>query len=192
MTTAILVIDMQNGFCHPKGSLPLAGFGLPSMDEVITENSTMIAAGRSAGLPIVYTRHVFRPDFLDVPARMRGVLPLDPPPLVRGSWDADILDELAPQPDDRIIDKNRYDAFLYTDLEVVLRAMGIHHLIVSGVVTSVCVESTVRSAEQRDFTVSVAADCTSAPNDAHEPALAAMAAIFATVGPWRDLLAMRR
>jgi len=188
MTAAVLVIDMQNGFCHPKGTLPLAGFGLPRMDEVIAENAALINAARTAELPIVYTRHVFRPDFLDVPERMRGVLPLDPPPLVRGSWDADVVDELAPLLDDRIIDKNRYDAFLYTDLEVVLRAMGIRHLLVSGVVTSVCVESTVRSAEQRDFAVSVAADCTSAPDEAHEPALAAMAAIFATVGPWRELM----
>lgn len=188
MTTAVLVIDMQNGFCHPKGSVPLAGLGLPRIDEVITENAAMIAAGRSAGFPVVYTRHVFRADFLDTPERMRGVLPLDPPPLVRGSWDADVIDELTPHPADRIIDKNRYDAFLYTDLEVVLRAMGVRHLIVSGVVTSVCVESTVRSAEQRDFGVSVASDCTSAPEGAHEPALAAMAAIFATVSPWRELL----
>jgi ureidoacrylate peracid hydrolase len=186
--TAVLVIDMQNGFCHPEGSLPSAGLGLPNMEKVVTANAELLAEARATGLPVIYTRHVFREDLLDVPARVRGLMPTDPKPLVRGSWDADVIDELEPAPGDRIIDKNRYDAFLYTDLEVVLRAMGIRRLLVTGVVTSVCVESTVRSAEQRDFEVFVASDCTSAQDEAHEPALAAMAAVFATVGTWRELL----
>jgi ureidoacrylate peracid hydrolase len=186
--TAVLVIDMQNGFCDPDGSLPSAGFGLPNMEAVVAENAALLAAARAAGLPVIYTRHVFRDDLVDVPARVRGSLPVEPPPLVRGSWDADVIDELEPVAADKIIDKNRYDAFLYTDLEVVLRAMGVHRLLVTGVVTSVCVESTVRSAEQRDFEVFVASDCTSAQDGAHEPALAAMAAVFATVGNWRELL----
>jgi ureidoacrylate peracid hydrolase len=186
---AVLVIDMQNGFCHPSGSLPSAGRALPGMPAVIAANAQLIAAARTAGLPVIYTRHVFRPDLLDVPRRVAGLLPDEPKPLVRGSWDAEVIDELKPMEGDRIIDKNRYDAFLYTDLEVVLRAMGVRRLLVTGVVTSVCVESTVRSAEQRDFDPYVASDCTSAPDGAHEPALAAMAAVFATVGTGHELLA---
>jgi ureidoacrylate peracid hydrolase len=188
MSTAILVIDMQNGFCHEQGSLPLAGLGLPNTPSVVAENRALLAEARVMGLPVYYTRHVFRADFLDVAPRAKALLPLDPPPLVRGSWDGAVIDELTPADVDTIIDKNRYDAFLYTDLEVVLRANGIKRLLVTGVVTSVCVESTVRSAEQRDFEVFVASDCTSAANSMHDPALAAMAAIFATVGPWRELL----
>jgi len=190
MTTAVIVIDMQNGFCHPEGSLPLAGLGLPNMPSVVEENAALIASAREHGLPVIYTRHVYRPDFVDLPGRMKGVIPLDPPPLVRGSWDGDVIDELAPQAGDHIIDKNRFDAFLYTDLEVVLRAMGVDTILVTGVVTSVCVESTVRSGQQRDFEVLVASDCTSAGAEAHEPALAAMAAVFAEVGPWRQVLAL--
>jgi ureidoacrylate peracid hydrolase len=189
MDTAVLVIDMQNGFCHPEGSLPSAGLGLPNMPEVIAATAELLATARAAGVPVIYTRHVFRPDLLDVPARVAGVLPDEPKPLIRGSWDADVIDELKPAEGDRIIDKNRYDAFLYTDLEVVLRAMGVQRLLVTGVVTSVCVESTVRSGEQRDFDPYVASDCTSAAEGAHEPALAAMAAVFATVGPGQELLA---
>ncbi len=187
MDTAVLIIDMQNGFCHEQGSLPLAGMGLPNMPAVVGTTAELLAAARSEGVPVVYTRHVFRPDFLDAPARLFDMLPRSPEPLVRGSWDAEVIDELAPTAADTIIDKNRYDAFLYTDLEVVLRGLGVTRLLVTGVVTSVCVESSVRSAEQRDFEVSVAADCTSAPVGAHEPALAAMAAVFATVGGWREL-----
>jgi ureidoacrylate peracid hydrolase len=185
---ALLVIDMQNGFVHPKGSLPSIGITLPDMDAVTAANADLIAAARAANVPVVYTRHVFRDDLLDVPARSRSMLPPDFTLLVRGSWDADVVDELTPEPGDRIIDKNRYDAFLYTDLEVVLRAMGVRRLLVTGVVTSVCVESTVRSAEQRDFDVYVASDCTSAEPALHAGALAAMAAIFATVGTGKELL----
>jgi len=188
MTAAILVIDMQNGFCHEDGSLPRAGLGQPNMPSVTAENQALLSEARALGLPIYYTRHVYRPDFLDAAPRTKALLPLDPPPLVRGTWDADVIDELTPVPADTIIDKNRYDAFLYTDLEVVLRANGIKRLLVTGVVTSICVESTVRSAEQRDFEVFVAADCTSAAAGVHEAALAAMASVFATVGPWRELL----
>jgi ureidoacrylate peracid hydrolase len=185
---ALLVIDMQNGFVHPEGSLPSAGISLPDMDAVTAANADLIAGARAAGVPVIYTRHVFRDDLLDVPARTRKMLPPDLTLLVRGTWDADVIDELTPEPGDRIIDKNRYDAFLYTDLEVVLRAMGVKRLLVTGVVTSVCVESTVRAAEMRDFDVYVARDCTSAAETAHEPALAAMAAIFATVGTGKELL----
>lgn len=186
---AVLVIDMQNGFCHPDGSVPRYLEPLPRMAEVVAANADLLAAAREAGLPILYTRHVFRPDRLDAPPSTVAAFPADAEPLLRGSWDADIIDELAPEPDDVIIDKNRFDAFLYTDLEVVLRALGVRRLLVTGVVTSICVESTVRSAQQRDFTVHVAEDCTSAPADQHQAALDVMAYIFATVAPWKACLA---
>jgi len=99
-----------------------------------------------------------------------------------------VIDELKPAEGDRIIDKNRYDAFLYTDLEVVLRAMGVQRCSSRGGHERLCrVDGAV--GEQRDFDPYVASDCTSAADGAHEPALAAMAAVFATVGPgqicWR-------
>lgn len=189
MKTAVLVIDMQNGFIHEKGSLPTQGLALPDVPAVIAENAALLAEARELGLPIVYTRHVFRPDFVEAPPKMKAVLPMNPPPLVRGSWDADVHDDLAPAAGDAIIDKSRYDAFLYTDLETVLRGLGVTRLLVTGVVTSICVESTVRSGQQRDFEMMVAADCTSAPPQFHQPALEIMANTFAEVGPWRELIA---
>lgn len=189
MKTAVLVIDMQNGFVHPEGSLPANGFGLPDMPAVIAENGAMIAAARAKGLPIIYTRHVYRGDRIEMPRSMQERQgELDRPSLIRGSWDADVVDELRPHGDDYIVDKNRFDAFLYTDLEVVLRGLGVKQLLVSGVVTSVCVESTVRSGYQRDFDIMVAADCTSAPPQFHTPSLEVMAELFAQVGDWRSLL----
>ena len=189
MTTAVLVIDMQNGFVHESGSLPRNGMGLPNTTEVIAENQALLAATRALGLPVIYTRHVFRPDFVEVPARMDLLKTMTPVPLVRGSWDADVVDELAPAAGDVIIDKSRYDAFLYTDLETVLRGLGVTRLLVTGVVTSICVESTVRSGHQRDFDMLVAADCVSAAESQHGPALEVMGAVFAEVAPWRELVA---
>lgn len=189
MDFAVLVIDMQNGFCDPAGSLPSIGRRLPNMGAVVAANAELLAEARDAAVPVVYTRHVYRPDRLDVPTRVIGMLPEGFSSLIRGSWDADVIDVLKPHESDRIIDKNRYDAFLYTDLELVLRAMGVKRLLVTGVVTSICVESTVRSAAQRDFDPYVASDCTSAADGAHESALASMAPLFATVGTGRTLLA---
>ncbi|GAA1504305.1 cysteine hydrolase family protein [Nocardioides humi] len=189
MTTALLVIDMQNGFVHDKGSLPSNGNGLPNTAAVIAENRDLIAEARRLGVPVIYTRHVFRPDFVEAPARMEMLKTMEPAPLVRGSWDAEVVDDLAPADGDVIIDKSRYDAFLYTDLETVLRGKGITRLLVTGVVTSVCVESTVRSGHQRDFDMLVASDCVSAPESQHGPALEVMAAVFAEVAPWRELVA---
>ncbi|MDF0528959.1 cysteine hydrolase [Tsukamurella sp. 8F] len=188
MTTAVLIIDMQNGFVHPRGSLPSAGRGLPYMEAVTAANVALIAAARERSVPVIYTRHVYRADRVDLPRMVADSLPLHPPALLRGSWDAAVIDELAPEPGDTIVDKNRYDAFLYTDLEVVLRARGISRLVVGGVVTSVCVESTVRSGQQRDFDMYVAADATSAPIAQHQPALDMMATLFAAVGPGSQML----
>ena len=70
MTTAVLVIDMQNGFCHERGTLPMAGLGLPDMEAVVVENAALLAAARERGLPVIYTRHVYRDDFLDLPPRL--------------------------------------------------------------------------------------------------------------------------
>jgi ureidoacrylate peracid hydrolase len=187
--TVALVIDMQNGFLHPEGSLPRAGVALPDPEDLVAESQRMLEEVRRAGVPVVYTQHVHRPDFVEVPPRRLAQLPTDPPPLVRGSWDAEIVDGLKPGPHDYVVQKSRYDAFLYTDLEVVLRGLGARRVLVSGVVTSVCVETSVRSGEQRDFEMLVAADCCSGPRPQHDASLSMMASLFATVGPWRELVA---
>jgi ureidoacrylate peracid hydrolase len=186
MTAALLVIDMQNGFIHADGSCAAAGITLDGIDRVTASSVAMVEAARAAHLPIVYTRHQYRADFLDAPPKLLAMLNAEAAPLVAGGWDAAVADELKPLDGDTIVDKNRFDAFLYTDMEIVLRALGVRTLLVGGVVTNVCVESTVRSAAQRDFEVVVAADCCAAAPGFHDPALAAMAAVFATVTDWKS------
>jgi ureidoacrylate peracid hydrolase len=184
---ALLVIDMQNGLLHPEGSVTRDSDPMFEVERVVAESVQLVAEARSAGLPVIYTQHVFRPDYVDVPVRLRSraLFKVGAHSLVKGSWDAAVADELKPLDGDLVVEKNRYDAFLYTDLELVLRTIGIGHLLVCGVATNVCVESTVRSAEQRDFKVTVASDCTSGAAEYHHAALAAMAYIAADVLPWR-------
>jgi ureidoacrylate peracid hydrolase len=184
---ALLVIDMQNGFVHPEGSVSRDGGPMLEVERVMAETVQLVAEARAAGLPVIYTQHVLRPGFFDVPSRLRArdLFHQGEDTLVTGSWDAAVADELKPLESDLVVEKNRYDAFLYTDLELVLRTLGVGRLLVCGVATNVCVESTVRSAEQRDYEVTVASDCTSGPAEYHHAALAAMAYIAADVVPWR-------
>ena len=114
MSNALIVIDMQNGFIHPDGSLPSLGMAMPGIESVVAENEAAIAAARCAGIPVIYTRSVFRPGMVDLPMRMGGFLPPEFELLERGSWDAEIHADLTPAEGEAVIDKNRYDAFLNT------------------------------------------------------------------------------
>lgn len=189
MSSALLVIDMQNGFVHPEGSLPSLGMGMPDIDRVIAENAAVIAAARAVRMPVIYTRSVFRPGMVDLPMRMEGLLPPHFELLERGSWDADIHAALTPEVGEAVIDKNRYDAFLNTPLEQVLRTLGVSSVLVTGTVTSICVESTVRSGYMRDFDMHVASDCVAGAPGQHEASLSIMGAAFANVLPWREAMA---
>ena len=89
-------------------------------EAVIAEKAALLEEARRFEIPIVYTRHLHRPDYLDAPLLVRERF-TQVQGLVAGTWDAEVHDALAPHPRDAIVDKNRYDAFLYTDMEVVLR-----------------------------------------------------------------------
>jgi ureidoacrylate peracid hydrolase len=179
---------MQNGFVHPEGSVARLGTRLPDMDAVIDETEALLASARAADIPVVYTRHLHRSDYID------GGKLLSPQlkamgALVEGTWDGQVIDRLAPRAGDVVVDKRRYDAFLYTDMEVMLRALGVDSVLITGVATHACVESTARAADMRDYRVAVASDCTTSSVGMHEPALRAMAALGMTVAPWREGLA---
>jgi ureidoacrylate peracid hydrolase len=107
MDAAVLVVDIRNGFIHPDGSFPLLGMAQPQMAEAIAANIELVAAARHNGLPVIFTRHVFRPDIRDLPAKMASPLPADPQLLRRGTWDAEIHDNLAPADGELLMDKNR-------------------------------------------------------------------------------------
>jgi len=155
---------MQNGFCHPEGSFARIGLGLEGADTAVRNAAVAIGQARQAGLPVVYTRHLYRPGRADEgralkqnSAALAGVNGL-----AAGTWDADVVDELGCRSGDLIVDKVRFDAFQWTSLEPLLHGLGVAELVVCGVVTNICVETTIRSAFMRDFPVIMLADCCAA------------------------------
>jgi ureidoacrylate peracid hydrolase len=160
--TALVVVDMQNSFVSKGGMFDLAGFDIASSVPVIEVNRRLLAASRKAGVKVVYLAMSFKPDLSDAgdpssPAyhkelalrmmRNRPELKL----LVDDTWDAAIIEALAPRPGERVIRKTRYDGFCRTELDAYLRVENIRYLMFTGVATNVCVESTARHAFFNEF-----------------------------------------
>jgi ureidoacrylate peracid hydrolase len=174
---ALLVIDMQNSFLHPDGAMRAhRGRVLTDIDEIIKRNAEAVRIAHDRTLPVIYTRHCYRPGYTDAGARTVALFDsMGVSPLVAGSWDADLVDELrvdGPQGGAAplMVDKTRMDAFYQTDLEIVLRGLGASRLLVGGIVTNACVETTVRAAAMRDLDVTVLADCCTTYGPEHQAA----------------------
>jgi len=159
--TALIVVDMQHAFCSRGGmSDQLTNmFDEAVANKVIAADKKVIEAARNAGIKVIYLRMVFRPDYSDAGGpesphywkdiatiTMRKKQELKGKYLTQGSWDAEIVDELKPEPGDIIIDKNRYSGFFNTELHTILGTYSIKYLAFIGVATNVCVESTLRDA----------------------------------------------
>lgn len=166
---ALLVIDLQNQ------TLPNRLFGIPTAFEVIENSRQVIEASREEGVPIIYTRHVYRANGID---KALGEPSEYGVPLAyrEGTPEVEIPDRIKPEPGDIVIDKRRWSAFFGTDLEIVLHRMGIEELVVCGVVTDGCVMTTVYDAFFRDYRVSLVKDACGASNPAvHMAAILNMA-----------------
>src|ERR1700753_3337688 len=161
---ALLVVDMQNGFCHPDGSFPRIGRGLEGAMDAVANAAIAVGQARGAGVPVVFTRHVYRPGRPDEGAALIRNSPelAGVSGLAAGTWDADVCAELGCGPDDLVVDKVRFDAFQWTSLDPLRRGLDVTALMICGVVTNICVETTARSAFMRDFPVTLLADCCAA------------------------------
>ena len=198
---ALLCIDFQRDFVEPGGFGESLGNDVSLLRSTIEPTRRVLDAARRHGWTVVHTREGHRPDLSDLfPAkRDRGRPTLrigDDGPmgrlLVRGSEGHDIVPELAPAPGEVVLDKPGKGSFYATDLETILRARGITHLVVTGVTTEVCVQSTVREANDRGFESLVLSDCTGSYfPEFYESALAmfkAQGGIVGWVGTSADLL----
>src|SRR5437667_2344184 len=177
--TAVIVVDMENDFVAKGGMFDRAGADISGAQKAIAPTAKVLAAARQAGLKIVYLKMGYRPDLSDLGAtdsvnRIRhlkfGVGQKIQTPdgresrlLIRDTWDTDIVPELKPQASDIVIYKTRFSGFYQTDLDATLKKFGIKYLIVTGVTTSICVESTVRDAMFRDYLCVMLRDCMSEP-----------------------------
>ena len=165
---ALLIIDMQRDFLEPGGFGEMLGNDVSQLRRTIEPNRRLLAAWRAAGLPVMHTREGHRPDLSDLPpskkVRGKGATTIgDPGPLgrllVRGEAGHDIIPELAPLSGEPVIDKPGKGAFHATDLQSILQHRGIGQLVVTGVTTEVCVNTTVREANDRGYDCLVLEDC---------------------------------
>ncbi len=166
--TALLIIDMQRDFVMPGGFGEALGNDVTPLQATIAPTKSVLDAARKLGILVIHTREGHRPDLTDCPptklVRGRGKTRIgDPGPmgriLVRGEVGHDIVPELYPRPGEPVIDKPGKGAFYATDLELILRDRGIRTLIVCGVTTEVCVNTSVREANDRGFECVVLSDC---------------------------------
>ncbi|MGI9051498.1 MAG: isochorismatase family protein [Ilumatobacteraceae bacterium] len=153
-TTALVVIDMQNDFIAQG-----APYESPHGREMIDSLNTLIEACRERGIPIVFTTHAHRADGSDLGA-VRHIHPLtaDGHALKADTPGVQMYPKVDIGEGDYTIQKRRYSAFFATDLELLLRNLGVDTLIIAGVATNVCCESTTRDAYFRDFKVIFLAD----------------------------------
>jgi biuret amidohydrolase len=157
---ALLIIDMQRDFLEPGGFGEMLGNDVSQLRRTIEPNRRLLSAWRSQGLPVLHTREGHRPDLFDLPpakkARGRSKTQIgDPGPmgriLIRGEPGHDIIPELHPEPGEPVIDKPGKGAFYATDLDAILQHRGVKQLVVTGVTTEVCVNTTVREANDRGY-----------------------------------------
>lgn len=148
-TAALLVIDVQNDFCHPHGAMAAQGADVSANIALVPRVCEFVDLVRSIGGLIVFVQLMRSDEFPPLP--VRGV----PPAGVcsSGSWGAQLADGLDAGPTDLVVHKRTYSAFLGTDLELRLRAAGVDTLLTAGTTANVCVDSTVRDAAQRGFAV---------------------------------------
>jgi len=164
----LVIIDMQRDFLEPGGFGAALGNDVSRLRTAVPPCREVLAAARSAGLLVIHTREGHRSDLSDAPPLkvQRGDPALRigaPGPmgriLIRGEPGHDIIPELYPIAGEPVIDKPGKGAFCQTDLELMLRNRGIETLLVCGVTTEVCVNTTVREANDRGFRCIVIADC---------------------------------
>lgn len=171
--TALIVVDMQNAFTSPGGMLDLAGIDIRPAQDVIANARLVCDAARRARIPVVYLTIGYPPDqstaggpdspnpqkelalcLMRERPELRGKL------LTFGTWDFEIVEGLRPQPADTVIVKSRYSGFHGTDLDSVLRSRGIRNLLMVGIASNVCVESTIRDAYFLEYWPVMIADAT--------------------------------
>lgn len=185
---AVVVIDVQNDFCHPDGAQGRRGRDLSRVDRTVTNIEKLIAGARRNGVPVCYAFTTHSPlvdseEWLSRRPAAHGAANC-----AAGTWGADLY-RLKPEADDLVIEKHRYSAFLRTDLEQRLKDTGRRSLLFCGYTSNACVETSLRDAVCRDFLATLVSDCcdTYAP-EAHERAVRSVEEDFGIVADSAEIL----
>ncbi len=166
--TAVLMIDMQRDFLEPGGFGAMLGNDVSLLRPIVPACARLLALARRHGMTVIHTQEAHDAQLADCPPskRARGALSCgigDPGPLgrvlVAGEPGAGFVAELQPQPGDIVLRKPGKGAFHATSLDAILHAQGITHLLIGGVTTEVCVQSTMREANDRGYECLLVSDC---------------------------------
>jgi ureidoacrylate peracid hydrolase len=159
---ALIVVDVQNDFVSPEGSAGKRGDDVGAAIAMIPNLTRLIDQARRVGLTVVYIRTTHS-DWTDTASWIYRTSQKSGLSTCReGTWGAEFYDGIAPLPSERVVIKHRYSAFINTDLNTVLKARGIQSILVCGVATNVCVETTARDGYMYDYYVTMIDDCSAA------------------------------
>jgi ureidoacrylate peracid hydrolase len=169
---ALLVIDVQNDFVADGGFFDRIGADVKTVQKAIPSLVGLIGKAREAGVPVIFVQAIYDPQFLSAPMRERNQRrAVEMPRCLTGSWGADFY-SVQPAAGEAVVIKHRYSAILNTELDALLKSRGIRSLLLAGVATDTCVESTGRDAYFMDYYVSIVADCCGAASESdHDGAL---------------------
>jgi ureidoacrylate peracid hydrolase len=192
--SAVLVIDVQNDFCATGGHTEVnLGKDVADCQAVVEPIERLVAGARRAGAAIVWIKADYDRTYLSPPIHARQVARgIATAYCVSGTWGAEFY-RVSPAEGDVVVEKHRHSAFIGTDLDQILRDRCIRTVIVAGVQTHVCIESTLRDASARGYYVVVPNDCVgSFDRDLHDKTLRCVEMHFGDVVPAADLLALWR
>jgi ureidoacrylate peracid hydrolase len=207
LKTAVLVVDMQNAFVRRGGYLDLLGFDISATEKIIEPCRKIVNTAREKGIKVIYLQMAYDADLLDrggsnspAPYKSRGLAFIEQYPemkdriYIHGTWGADIIEELKQQPGDIIIQKQKYDGFIDTNLNTVLKTSNIKYLIFIGTATNICVETTLRHAFSLDYFPILVSDAVSqlGPTITQEATIYNVRSTFGCVTTSKDLLNIMR
>ena len=198
--SAVIIVDMQNDFLKPGGFFSKR----PEFKEFLKTMQPLVAkaipnikrltrAARNARRPVVYIQEVLREDYADACFpywRVPGCV--EEKFLVEGTWGAQIIDELKPDPGDMIVTKKGYGGFTNTPLNIYLRNLGVTTCVMTGVGTNVCVETTTRQGTELNYYMIVVSDATADGKVSHDSSLATIGAFFGDVMTTDEVIAALR
>ncbi len=157
--SALIVVDMQNDFVHSEGACAVNGLDVSGGQAIVPNIQAVIDAMHAAGRPVIWIRTT-HDESTNSKVWLTRLIGRKAPICVTGTWGTEYFAPLAPAPGDYEVVKHRYSAFIATDLELKLRALGVQTILVTGVGTSVCVESTMRDGYMLDFWALLVTDAT--------------------------------
>lgn len=162
-TTAVVLIEYQNDFTSPGGTLHEAVKPIMESTDMLANTCDTVERARALGATIVHAPITFTSDYHELTSEPYGILKgvVDSQSFRQGTWGAEIVDDLKPEANDIVVEGKRgLDAFASTNLDFILRSRGITNIALGGFLTNCCVESTMRTAYEKGYNVVTLTDCT--------------------------------